>query len=272
MKLLIACDMEGISGVTRWEHCSSDQSEYQRFRLLMTEDVNSVIEGAFSGGADEVLVADGHNRGQNLLIEKLNPRVRHNNGTFSPWSMMNGIESGVDAVIFVGYHAKAGSADAILAHTWQTNLLDLRINNKSIGEFGLNSMIAGYFHAPVLMVSGDQTLAAEASALVPGVICTQVKQASGYFSGTCLTPTQTKEMLRHDAKTALISFLAGKAPQPLTIPGALNMEVEFSMPNLAEAAARLPGAERKSGRCVSMVCKDVPQMFASFRCLCNLAS
>ena len=91
MKLLIACDMEGITGVTRWEHVTPGDPEYERFRRIMTEDVNSVIEGAFEGGAEEIIVADGHHKGQNILIEDLNQRVYHNNGTFSPWSMMNGI-------------------------------------------------------------------------------------------------------------------------------------------------------------------------------------
>ena len=31
MKLLIADDMEGISGVVSWNHCDSTHKEYERF-------------------------------------------------------------------------------------------------------------------------------------------------------------------------------------------------------------------------------------------------
>ncbi|MHC1772735.1 MAG: M55 family metallopeptidase [Flexilinea sp.] len=270
MRLLIACDMEGITGVTRWEHCDTNHAEYQRFRKLMTDDVNAVIEGAFSGGAEEIFIADGHSRGQNLLIEDLDKRVEYNNGTFSPWSMMNGIDNGINAVMLVGYHAKAGTGDAILAHTWSKEVLDLKINQQSNGELGLNAMIAGYFGAPVIMASGDQTLAKEAALLIPGIEIAVVKQASGYFSGCCLPPAQTHDLLLKTAKKAVKSYLAGDGPKPLMAANPIDIEVEFHMPHMAEAAARIPGAERRSGRAAGMVCGNVPDAFAAFRTMCNL--
>ena len=53
MKLLISADMEGISGVVSPNHTSSEHREYNRFRELMTSDVNAAIEGALAAGADE---------------------------------------------------------------------------------------------------------------------------------------------------------------------------------------------------------------------------
>ena len=43
MKILIAADMEGISGVVHWDHVDEKHKEYGRFRKLMTEDVNAAI-------------------------------------------------------------------------------------------------------------------------------------------------------------------------------------------------------------------------------------
>ena len=51
MKVLIAADMEGISGVVSWDHVNPEHAEYQRFRRLMTQDVNAAIQGAVEGGA-----------------------------------------------------------------------------------------------------------------------------------------------------------------------------------------------------------------------------
>lgn len=121
MKILIAADMEGISGVTHWDQVSSGHFEYPRFRAIMTDDVNAAIAGAFEGGATDVVVTDGHGSGTNLLIERLDQRARLNAGNTSPFAMVQGIESGdFDGVIFIGYHARSGSADGVLAHTWSS--------------------------------------------------------------------------------------------------------------------------------------------------------
>ena len=85
MKILIAADMEGISGVTTWDQVTAGHFEYPRFRRLMTEDVNAAVRGAFDAGAKEVLVTDGHASGSNILVEELDPRASLNTaGTPSP--------------------------------------------------------------------------------------------------------------------------------------------------------------------------------------------
>ena len=99
MKILIATDMEGITGVTTWDQVTPGHAEYARFRRLMTQDVNAAIRGAFEAGAEEVIVADGHWNASNILIEELDPRARLNTGSPSPFSMMQGIDESVDGVM-----------------------------------------------------------------------------------------------------------------------------------------------------------------------------
>src|SRR5512137_2685626 len=100
MKILIAADMEGITGVVNADQTTPGHPEYARFRQLMTEDVNAAIRGAFAAGADEVIVSDGHWDAANILIEHLDPRARLNSGTPSPFSMVSGVDGDVDGVIF----------------------------------------------------------------------------------------------------------------------------------------------------------------------------
>ncbi len=69
MKILIAADMEGVTGVTRWEETSPGHSEYSRFRKIMTDEVNSAISGVAEAGADDIIVVDGHEDGTNILLE-----------------------------------------------------------------------------------------------------------------------------------------------------------------------------------------------------------
>jgi len=99
MKILIASDMEGITGVTTWDQVTPGHVEYTRFRRLMTQDVNAAIRGAFDSGADEIIVADGHWNGSNIMVEELDPRARLNTGSPSPFSMMQGIDESVDGVM-----------------------------------------------------------------------------------------------------------------------------------------------------------------------------
>ena len=94
MKILIAADMEGISGVTNWNHVQSEHFEYPRFRKIMTEDVNAAVRGAFDGGATAVVVTDGHGSGNNILIEDLDRRATLNSGSASPFAMVQGVEFG----------------------------------------------------------------------------------------------------------------------------------------------------------------------------------
>jgi D-amino peptidase len=134
MKILIAVDMEGITGVTTWDQVTPGHVEYGRFRKLMTQDVNAAVRGAYESGADEVIVADGHWNASNILIEEIDPRAKLNCGSPSPFSMMEGIDESVDAVFFIGYHARNGSPYAILDHTW---------SSRAVANVWLNDILTG---------------------------------------------------------------------------------------------------------------------------------
>jgi D-amino peptidase len=144
----------------------------------MTQDINAAIRGAFESGADEVLVTDGHDRGTNILLEELDPRAHLICGDNSPLAMIQGVDQGVDGVIFVGYHARAGSYKGILDHTWSSRrVANLWLNDILVGEYGLNGAVAGHFNVPVLMLTGDQTACAQASELLGNIETVVVKTA-----------------------------------------------------------------------------------------------
>src|SRR3954454_6189564 len=166
MKVLISADMEGTCGIVSWvqvmppEYAGSKYpsslDEYTRGRERMTKEVNAAVEGALAGGADEVIVNDSHNRMRNLVADDLHPSVRFITGNDKPFGMMQGIDlEGIGAVFFTGYHAKAGTPNAPLAHTWTGWINDVRIDGRSTGEFGINALVAGHFGVPVTLVTGD---------------------------------------------------------------------------------------------------------------------
>ncbi len=272
MKLLIAADMEGISGVVSWDHVNIEHPEYQRFRRIMTQDINAAIRGAAEGGATEIVVTDGHWNNTNVLIEELDPRARLNAGGPTPFSMVQGVDQGVDAAVFIGYHARMGTAQAILDHTWSSaRVANLWLNQRVSGETGLNGAVCGAFGVPVLLVSGDQAVCAEAAEWIAGIATVQVKRAGGRSGAECLPPAVAQASIQAGVAQSVRQFLAGHGPAALRLALPVTVGVEFLYSDMADRAALLPGAVRCDGRIVEYVAPDMPTAYRAFRTMIALA-
>jgi len=272
MKILIATDMEGITGVTTWDQVTPGHAEYSRFRKLMTQDVNAAIRGTMEAGADEIIVADGHWNGSNILVEELDSRARLNTGSPSPFSMMQGIDESVDGVMFVGYHARNGTPNAILDHTWSSKTVaNVWLNDMLTGEFGLNGALAGHFGVPVIMVSGDQTACAQVVELLGDMEMAVVKNATGRFAAECLTPQVTQELIFVTASRAVERLAEGDVPDPFVLDTPVRVTVEFFTSDMADRAARIPFTQRDGTR-VSFSAQEMALAYNGFRALVSLAS
>ena len=273
MKILIAADMEGITGVVHWDQVMPGQQEYSRFCKLMTGDVNAAIRGAFAGGATSVMVTDGHNNGRNILIEELDTRATLNSGSPSPLSMVQGVDQDVDGVMFVGYHARMGAVNAILDHTWSDERVSgLWINGQAFGEAGLNGVVCGHFNVPVIMASGDQTLCAEVQEFFGNRIeVAEVKKAAGRMSAECLPPEVTASLIEKAARRAVINLKNKKAPKPFKVTKPINLTVKFEQSEMADKVALMPNAIRTVERRVEYVASDMVTIYQAFRTMLALA-
>ena len=271
MKILIAADMEGVSGVVTWEHVDPDHQEYARFRKLMTAEVNAAVRGAYEGGAETVIVADGHAFGRNVLVEELDPRARLHSGSPNPHGMVAGAAVDVDAAFFIGYHARAGTENAILDHTWSSRLLaNLWLNDLLVGETGLNAAMCGHFDVPVIMVSGDQAVCREATNLLGNVETAVVKEATGRMAAHCLAPEVAQERIREAASRAVGRLQDGDVPEPLRMSTPVTLTIECPKSDMAEKAAFLPGAQREERR-VTVTAEDMMEAFRAMRSMLALA-
>lgn len=271
MKILIATDMEGITGVTTWDHVTPGHAEYARFRRLMTQDVNAAIRGVMDAGADEILIADGHWNGSNILVEELDPRARLNTGSPSPFSMMQGIDESVDGVMFVGYHARNGTPNAILDHTWSSKTVaNVWLNDILTGEYGLNGAVAGHFGVPVIMVSGDQTACAQVAELLGDMEMAVVKQATSRFAADCLTPQASQELICVTAMRAIERLAEGDMPDAFVLDTPIRVTVEFFTSDMADRATRIPFTERDGTR-VLLTAQDMTSAYNGFRAMVMLA-
>ena len=64
MRIMILTDLEGVGGVCLWEQTRDKSSAVyeQACRLLMAE-IAAAVDGCLAGGANEVIVSDGHGGG-----------------------------------------------------------------------------------------------------------------------------------------------------------------------------------------------------------------
>lgn len=272
MKILIAADMEGITGVVNWNQVDPGHAEYGRFRKLMTGDVNAAIQGAFEAGATEVVVTDGHSYGYNLLIEELDPRAVLNSGNDAPFAMLQGIGEDIHGVILIGYHARVGTQNAILDHTWSSRrVANLWINETLIGEIGLNAAVCGHFNVPVIMISGDQSACQEAEELLGAVEQAVVKQATGRMSAECLPPEVSHQKIKESATIAVRNLIESRASAPFRPQVPLRLTIQFAHSDMADRAAILPGAQRLDARRVAFTSEDMPAAYSAFQAATSLA-
>jgi D-amino peptidase len=180
LKVLMSVDMEGIAGVVTSSECSASGPDYNRFRRIMTEEANAAIKAALDAGATEIVVRDGHGSARNILPDLLNEKAKLVRGwSGGPLGMVEGIDETFDALLFIGYHAKAGTPNGIIAHTMSGNVVDLTINGTSLPEAGVNALIAGHFDVPVIFLSGDLAIVEQAQDLFGDIETVATKDGIG---------------------------------------------------------------------------------------------
>jgi D-amino peptidase len=272
MRVYISVDMEGIAGVVHEDQTDPTDArhaaEYNRFRRLMTNEASAAVQGALDAGATRVLVNDSHWDMRNLLAEELHPAAELLSGGPKRLSMVEGIDGGFDQAMFVGYHAMAGTRDATIDHTYTSRVYQARINGQPVGELALNAAMAGVNRVSVALVSGDQSLAAEARALLGTTVETVVvKHAVGRFAARAIAPSLACERIRAAAAAAL-----RRDHEPFTFAPPIRLEVDFVVSQMADMAELVPGSVRSGGRTLAYVAEDYREVFRAWRAMYNLAS
>ena len=203
LKVFISVDMEGVAGVIHWDDVSRRGDDYSLFRKLMTQETNAAIEGALEAGATEILVRDSHGSARNILPDLLRPEAELlRDWSGGPLVMMEGIDKSFDAVIFIGYHARAGTPDAVLKHTMTGSIYDVVLNGKKMPEAGINAFIAGNFGVPVVMVAGDLAICKQAKELFGNIETVSVKEGIGK-AAKMLHPLKAQELIKKKTILAL---------------------------------------------------------------------
>lgn len=287
MKIVISADMEGATGVTWPADVKPGTEQWQRFRVMLTSDVNAAVAGLYDAGATAVVINEAHATMRNLLLEKLDPRAVMITGRHKDLGMLEGIQHGdVDGVVFVGYHAGAG-AEGVLAHTYLPNsITGVRVNGAPASEGRMNALVSEEFGVPVILVTGDDRTCADAASYAPQAQTAAVKECVTRYSALCPPPEVTAESIRPAAAKAMA--LAGRRPRESASPTApspaaatagdnaqpakFEVEVEVDAAQLAQAAAIIPAVRRTGDRTVTYSSSSALEMMRWFRVVTTMIS
>lgn len=257
MKVYLSSDMEGTAGIVDWAQCVGPGAAYEHGRRLLLAEVNAAIDGALAAGAEAILVNDSHSAMQNLPPDELRGRAEYLAGRHKPLYMTQGLDASFGAVLFVSYHASAGTA-GVLSHTYNpAAIARVRLNGTVAGESGINALVAAGHGVPVALVTGDQHVGPEAEPFCPGIEVVQVKHAVGRSAARSLHPDEACARIRAGTERALRRVSAGQITPPrIDLPA--RLEVDFRTEELADMATWLGESVSRTGPCTATFTDDDP--------------
>jgi len=255
-------DMECISGIAHDEQVRRESPFWQQSRGYLMGDANAAVRGAFDGGADDVVVQDGHDDGKSFITELLDPRARLSVGSRDGWL---GIDDTFDAAVMVGQHAKAGTLDAFLDHTQSgRDIFDFTVNGVSMGEMGQFALMAGEHGVPLIFLSGDDAACREAESFFPGIVTVSVGTAAGRKHLATLPPPVAHEKIQSGVKQALAEIKTRKVA-PYTIEKPYVLELVTQKTEIADRLCNLrSNRERVDGRTVRMTVERARDILGIF--------
>ncbi|HEY7590862.1 MAG TPA: M55 family metallopeptidase [Candidatus Limnocylindrales bacterium] len=267
MRVYVSVDMEGIGGIGHAAPTERSDRGYPAAVGLMVGEANAAIDGAFAGGAKDVVVNDSHGLMFNLTPADLDPRAVLIQGQ-KPWSMVQGAGGPAgggpfDVALFVGYHTRAGHPTGVIAHTYSSAPTLTTLGGRPIGESGINAAVLGAWGVPVGLVTGDDALAEETRDWLPWAETVVVKHVVSRRAAASVHPDRAREAVRAGAQRAVKRAESGEL-EPLIVQTPVTLEVEYRNGGEADHAAVVPGTERFGDRGVRIVAPDAPTAYRGF--------
>jgi D-amino peptidase len=247
VRIYISADMEGITGLVDRDDVQPGGRDYERGRRMMALDVNAAVRGAVVAGASDVLVNDAHGQMRNLLPEDLHPAARLVRGRPKQMGMLEGLTAEHDAMICVGYHARAGAL-GVLSHSFMGHEIeDMWLDGRTVGEIGLAQATAAALGVPMVALTGDDVACAEATEWDPSVTAVAVKYATDRFSAE-LRPENDARQAIEDAVSAALAAVPPAVPERPEGPPVL--EIRWQSASVAATLEGLPGIARSDSRTI----------------------
>lgn len=271
MKIYISADMEGVSGLIEAQDTQPTGAGYEVGRKFMTEDVNAAIRGAFGAGATEVFVNDAHGPMRNILPESLDERAVLIRGKSKPLGMLEGLDNTFNAVICIGFHARAGRL-GILSHSFMGHEIEnMWLDGKLVGEIGLLHAAAKSIGVPVLFLSGDDAACAEMNDWDENVQTVAVKKAIDRFSAELLPLASAHQRIEDLTKKSIKSKINKAAASS----SESTLAIRWQSASVATHLASLPMVKLRDERTTEIHGPIIPlyrQLFVFFKVAASLSN
>ncbi len=244
MKAYVSIDLEGLPGISSISQVAPRYSLYRDAREVMTRIARVIAESLLKNGFKEVVIADSHGYMANIIPWEIPKKVKLLQGYPRPYSMVVGIEKGFDAVLFIGYHAAAGTVNAFLDHTYSSSVIHrIWVNDESASEYYINALYASYYKVPVILVAGDKHLEEDVRKHTPWAVFTELKEGVSRVSAIYSSLEDIEEVIKNDVKEAC-DKLKKKQVKLIDLPEKYHLRIELKNQVFADMAQVVPGIRR----------------------------
>ena len=157
--------------------------------------------------------------------------------------MAQGAELGCDAALLIGYHRRKG-AKGVISHSYSYGtMVELRINGELSSEHDLVGLCLGAYGVPVVFLSGDDLVCADARRSIPGVYTVETKVAISNNAALCHHPKRNAQAITETVEQALLHYRE-KGIVPMRLEGEVHIDVRYSAEVQAARAENAPNSLR----------------------------
>lgn len=272
MKAFLSVDLEGMPYVVIPGHLSLKGTLYDEARKIATKVTLIVAEELNRNGFDEIVIADSHGPMVNLLVDDLPEYVEIIRGYPRPISMVSGVE-GCNVALFLGYHAKFGTAKSSFDHTYSSGTINkVEVNGIPASEFLLNAYTAGDLNVPVILVAGEASLLQDdVERYAPWAETVALKRSLSRISARSPSMLRIEKELRKATRRAVANLRPDKA-KLLRTTNPVNIGVTFLASHFADVAELLPTVHRIDGLKVEYAASNMVEAYKIFELLALAAA
>jgi len=261
MKVYISIDLEGLPGISSLSQVAPGLPLYEDARNIMTWIVNVASKELKENGVNEITVADSHAFMNNIKYLDVEEDIKLIQGYPRPFSMVIGLEESYDAVMFLGYHAAAGTLGGFLDHTYSSRTIyRLYVNNIQASEYLLNALYAGELGIPVALVAGDERLEDQVKKYTPEAVFVPLNKGHARIAAEYMTKKIAEEKLKNGIKEA-VKKIKERSLKPLTF-DKYDIKIELREAVYADMVQIVPGTKRLDAYTVEYKAKSAKEALA----------
>ncbi len=252
-KLFISVDIEGVAGISLWDEADHLHARGAYFAEQMTKEAAAAAQAGLDMGYD-VVVRDAHSSARNMDMSAFPQGVKFIRGwSGSPMKMMEGLDKSYSAAIYIGYHSAAYTNSNPLAHTISSSRFQkLMLNGSILSEFRINTYLAYYNGVPVVALSGDEGICAEAKAFSDRIETFATSVGIGDAS-LALHPIDSVNGIYQMVKKALSKDMS---TYNISMPESFEFSVQFKEMRDAYKASFFPNAYSIDAKTVALNSDD----------------